>query len=1284
MRETRMLPARARPRTLRRLPYGVEFRMAMRRRPHLASALEIEHWADSLEARGELPRLVRRLIRQTNDQVLVLDMGAGEATGAAGYDGMVEAQKGTPIVPAGNSVWEIGTGNDPQRKANEDYASRTDDPLGVDPAETTFVFVTCRRWDGKRDWRDAKRRENKWRDVRAFDVQDLEIALESAIAAHVWLSEVLNKPVVGIETIEEWWERFSNSTLPMATAELVLTQRADEASMLLTFLAREPQLITVSAPSQDDVIAFVAAVILTSPEEGRVDLLARTLVVHDEYSLRQLDSEADLLILVPLTEELRREALLVRSHHVVLLAEGDAPADIPLSAIAIEPATSLLRDIGVDEERAAELAQAANRSLIAFQREAPARPGIARRDWSEFFRSKVVRRAWLMGGWTEQRTGDIEMVSSILGMSYDDARDELLQSSRGPDPLFTLTGGQWARILPEAAFAYGEPSISASDLQSVERAIQTVLGAVDPALELPVSERWKASLYGKTRIHSSTLRDGLATTLGLLGALGNSLILGGGRTGQTWAESATFHLLDRANGDKSGQLWASLADVLPLLAEAAPDVFLRAVQEGLTGEQPLLQELFLDKAQGEAISVSSPHTGLLWALEGIAWSAEHLGLASELLARLAEIDPGGRLSNRPRNSLASVFRTWLPQTSTSLETRLRVIDGICARHSEVGWHLLLDLLPEPNEVGSYSHAPRFRQWKPRDLTVTRREFAEARSAVAERLLTMAGRDGSRLAQLIGRIDDFPAPRRRVALDHLGVFARDSTVSDQDRVGIWDAITAVVRHHRSFPDADWAMPSEDTDRLSQIGDAFRPEDPVATNLWLFKAYVAELGEGKRSNLEDYEKRVREMREQAVRSILDKEGLDGLMRTAEAVEAPEFVGDAVASSEVDDEFMLDLLDSTDSKKSDLAQGFARRRTASRGWQWIDWALRRVRGRPIAQARILGMSGDLPRAWKRLEELGDEVERAYWREFVPYGRGRGFSLVNEAVEQLLRHSRVAIAIDALAMYSHGEAVEIDPELAARALEMLIERQGQDPEITRVSNYEIETLLDYIRPRIDEERVGLLEWRLLPALGPFVASPVLERRLARDPAFFVEVLSLCYRPRNGEPEREIPPAVASNAWHLLQQWKIVPGSEEPSGAVDEPQLRIWIEEARTRARTVDRAEVGDIHIGQIFAQSRVDDDETWPTRPIRNVIEEVASPELEDGLRTGTYNKRGVTSRSLTEGGQQERNLAATYRGYAALIHEAWPRTAAILRSLADNYESEARSHDEQAERTLKGVDR
>jgi hypothetical protein len=870
----------------------------------LADEADIEQWAQRIAARSELSRLVRGLVAQTNDQVVTLQMRAAEGTGVPGYDGIVEATRGTPFVPMGRSVWELGSGADAQSKAEADYQKRTADPLGEDPAETTFVVVTARRWGGKDKWSAEKRSDGIWREVKVFDADDLVIALESAPAIHFWFSELIGKPAAGVRTIEDWWQRFSASSQPVLSPGLVLAGRQNQAADLVRILDQDAQLTQISAPSTDDVLAFVAATILTTGEDVRDDLLSRTLIVLDAVSLRQLDTSSGLLILLPFDEELRREAQLIRSHHVVIVAPGDVPADIQLPPVDRDVFAELLKEMGVAEEQVGPLTKAAYLSLVAFQRQAPATGRQPTRDWANKFESKVVRRAWMAGSWTDRRSGDQDAVAALIGVPYEDASDELRRISRDADPILIYTAGSWTVVEPSAAWEYTKSLITSSDVQSFESTVQTVLGSVDPALELPVEQRWAAGIYGKTRVHSTDLRRGLSRTLALFGARGNEITLTGGSTLRSVATAITGSLLQRANEDESGQLWASLSDVLPLLAEAAPDAFLHEVDKGLGGDSPVLRTIFLDN-QGDALTVSSPHTGLLWALETVAWSSEHFGMAVRSLARLAEVDPGGRLSNRPSNSLGDVFRPWLPQTTATPEGRLAALDVLIDNHPDVTFPLLLRLLPETHAVGMYSHKPMFRDWKRDSEGVTIAEYWDFVSAVVDRALAMADDDGDRWIELVARYDDVPPPKRA---EILGAMERLATTLDSiEKEHVWESANKLVGHHRSYPDADWSLPSDDIDALARSIEALKPTDPVSVARWMFQDHFPDIGVTRPTTFEEREALINERRSAAIQLIFDARGLNGVLELADAVAYPWFVGTSLATSglDVDEDALLKLL-------------------------------------------------------------------------------------------------------------------------------------------------------------------------------------------------------------------------------------------------------------------------------------------------------------------------------------------------------------------------------------------
>ena len=103
---------------------------------------------------------------------------------------------------------------------------------------------------------------------------------------------------------------------------------------------------------------------------------------------------------------------------------------------------------------------------------------------------------------------------------------------------------------------------------------------------------------------------------------------------------------------------------------------------------------------------------------------------------------------------------------------------------------------------------------------------------------------------------------------------------------------------------------------------------------------------------------------------------------------------------------------------------------------------------------------------------------------------------------------------------------------------------------------------------------------------------------------------------------------------------------------------------------------MGKVLSASPEDRDGTWPCEPVRNVIEDLASDELEDGFSLGVYNNRGVVKRDPADGGVQERALAERYEGFAAAVRTRWWRTASLLRKIAGHYRGHARREDHRSE--------
>lgn len=239
-------------------------------------AHDIERWADTIEARGYLPVLLRKLVHGTGQDLRCVDFPGGDNSQRQGWDGWVEAEAATAWIPAGESGWEFGTSKNPRQKAERDYAKRLQLPR--DRRERcTFVFVTPRNWPGKVEWAARKQASGDgWRDVRAYDASDLEQWLDESVVAPVWLGEKLPLRIAGTKTLDQCWVEWADATDPKMTKHLfqsAINECREPFNKWLEAAPKRP--FVVAADSKAEALAFLACLFERADlPAGRRDLAA--------------------------------------------------------------------------------------------------------------------------------------------------------------------------------------------------------------------------------------------------------------------------------------------------------------------------------------------------------------------------------------------------------------------------------------------------------------------------------------------------------------------------------------------------------------------------------------------------------------------------------------------------------------------------------------------------------------------------------------------------------------------------------------------------------------------------------------------------------------------------------------------------------------------------------------------------------------------------------------------------------------------------------------------------
>ena len=250
-------------------------------------ASEIKNWSDRDDAAHKLPELLFRLVVATlPEPPSRIDMPSGSSVRLSGWDGQLETRRGNAWAPCGVSGWEMSCDKGVPTKANQVYESRTTDPLGLDIPTTTFVFVTSRRWTGKGRWKKKRREEGKWRDVQAYDADDLAQWLRLSKEVTQWLSDVIYRQPVDYEAVTRIGGLQVETLREVKTGFADMTAMRVELRTLIDSIAVQAQ-----APDSEPIQDSEQQRLSESIDAAR-NLIQQGLIVAARKQLERIEDEA--------------------------------------------------------------------------------------------------------------------------------------------------------------------------------------------------------------------------------------------------------------------------------------------------------------------------------------------------------------------------------------------------------------------------------------------------------------------------------------------------------------------------------------------------------------------------------------------------------------------------------------------------------------------------------------------------------------------------------------------------------------------------------------------------------------------------------------------------------------------------------------------------------------------------------------------------------------------------------------------------------------------------------
>lgn len=857
--------------------------------------------------------------------------------------------------------------------------------------------------------------------------------------------------------------------------------------------------------------------------------------------------------------------------------------------------------------------------------------------------SSTIDNLWLLGSWDDKNERDREMISRLCGAPYQEATKELHASlDRG---LFRLVGSTWTIRDRIGALSSIGTHLTGSALQRLATSLGEIISSVDEQYSLPEDQRLSANLMNISRGCSEDARRSAASCCA---CLANHRELMPNCTDRD-VDSFVSTVLSALFGSDDWRKLASADDVMPLLAEASPSMYLASVERALKKHSAIQDYL------GEHLTELSS-TNMGWGLiSGIKICARQKDLLSSAMTLLVGISPYTALS---KDAMVTILLPWLPQTEASAESRIGMGRYLMRCGEAQAWDALRELLPDKTTSTAVTSKPTYLSTPDFSKPVPMKEFWYVSKAYCGCALEgMQGRP-DRMANVASDVMSF-VDANMVAEFTSALEKSCGELEDKNRYPVWREILTFLRRCAQVPGADW-MPSEKTlGRLSSLRDSIAPRDPYYRALLMHSLYDHDLA-GDSETFDEMHASALSQRLDSLEQAYLTHGFAIVARLVSDGSKGALLGETIAHLDLTAEersAVLQMFDGTSPEGINTARAYA----------WFsfrkdpEW-LEKLALESLLQETVALILAALPfsRAnWEKAEGLASSYARElYWKQVdVP-----SFSDTEEASRCTMRLLDTGRTRDVLEVLSHSlkRGVDIDPVVIMDALERMTAH-----DFDAMSSYHAQELLKHLEMVSPGNRLCALEFRL-SALLQNRPDAYIFKRMSQDPSLFAQIVSLAYSPTE-KPNDDSP---AGNnisivtLFRFLPSWKAVPGASD-DGSFDPRAFDEWIAEARFLAQKRGCLKGADTQIGRNLFYA--------PTEPDGFFLPEAVAEFLEGNeLARHGYDMESINSRGahwVDPTGKPEDDIADSYEGKARQAEaRGYANLATLMRGISATYRKEA----------------
>lgn len=1257
-------------------------------------AKEIEQWAES----GNIPRFrlavfIRILIATTGYGIRKFNFSGDDKAERPGWDGNLVADEPSPWIPIGSSCWELSTQKKPIQKANCDYKKRT---MGNDyelRQKTTFVFVTPHEWRDKEAWTKERNAERQWKNVLVYDSNDIVQWLEHSVQGQTWFAVETDSESLGTKTLEKCWDEWSASWPAGCVPNLFeYSVKAHKQVIIERLNTESDKPIVITADSIPEALAFLDRVFCSCDD----DLNAwqeRTVVFTRIGCLKKIATKSSNFVAIMTDPALERELDTFRNNipAIIIYQKHTSPVkpDIILEPLPFEAFRKGLSDSGCNDDQIEKFSKETGRSLTILRRRMSRFPSIQAPEWSgDRVIAKKLVPFLFAGMWKSKNRAD-KYILKRLGKFTDTEQveehfDDLFALR---DPPVWRTATMQGLISKVDVFYPVARYISESQIERfLEISLLVLAVPRAEATKHTVDQECDQTLLNTNEI-SVELRENVLDMLVLLVANGeehmpNPVIA----NFKTKLEAFVKDWLAGLTAKKI-QLFS---DDLRYLAEIAPKLFLDWVRKDIQN----VKSVFRDLAKSDSLHFPSrsPLDDLITALEGLAWSTEHLPYVGLILADLASVKSNQDDKSLALSTLDKILFGSFPQTCASVEECSEALDLIIKRYPETGWNICMSNLDPYPSVVTENYKPLYRDYgQSTRKPVTKSQAYRFIEHCVKHVEAFDVNKG-KVKELLSIVQECRGSTHEKIWTIIKQWCE--TASASDRAWLKSEITevaftktAMTRAKNCNLDESHFVPAKDLYNSLVIEDIVLTNRFLFENMWVTKT----LEDEKKCEFDqDHEKNVHQRRIRALEEIYEQKGFNGIIELLDSWQTGWTVGKVLPYTSIplseSTMFASNLILTVNSNEensltSEVVDAF----TKSVTWN-PDFLYALLDRLPTAKhLNVLLKSPFDEKSWNRVRSLPLDEQRVYWESVEPLQPKLPIDQLETAVTNLIAVNRFYQALK----FVEFDIEEISPRLLYQILSGIVATDGKCSENIIIDDWLFRRTLNLVKAgaNLTAHEIVRLEFHFIDVIEDRHLSPFgIEDAIESDPVFYCQLIMYAYKRLDGKDENDMVSTGrdsfseirGSKAIKMLEILARIPGRNK-DGTLNFNKMILWIEKVRRICREHSREDACEHEIGCLYANAIALNYSNWPENPILEVLEQILTDEMKKSLVSSLYIASFNRSEHVTDG-QKDREQAQWHKECARTLRYSHPNVAMIHDRVAECLDRTGDFEDENAKLRLR----